>query len=225
MSKLVPFLLALLCACQTPVTAPEAFQILEITPREQLTNEPTSVIVRLDLEPHFHVDYGSQSARVLEEPVLELGAQLVVPLDTYLGNGQFQGTVGPGLALGQHEIRVKLGDGREATFAETFEVRTPREHPVQGFWFEPIESQYVNEPFNVVIHAEGPDAELFEGKVTVQLYRGGHPTSFSGRTGRFSKGIGIHRFTIETPGNYNIVVWDAQGTDATSKSFDVLQKN
>ncbi|HYO64705.1 MAG TPA: hypothetical protein VEU33_01375 [Archangium sp.] len=225
MSKLLPFLLALLCACQTPETSPGSFQILEITPREQLTNETTSVIVRLDLDPLFLVDYGNQSVRMLENPVLELGSQLVVPLDTYLGHGQFQGTVGAGLGIGLHEVRVKLGDGREATFTGAFEVRNPSEQPVLGYWFDSIPNQYVNEPFPVVIHAEGPNAEHFEGRVTVQLYRGGLPTGISMRTSRFSRGIGTQELTIDTPGNYIIVVQDDQGHNATSNAFDVLQKN
>lgn len=224
MSKLLPFLLALLCACQTPVT-PESFQILEISPREQFTNEPTSVIVRLDQDPRFLVDYGNKSVRMLEEPVLELGSRLVVPLDTYLGHGQFQGTVGPGLGIGLHEARVKLGDGREATFSEAFEVRNPSEQPVQGYWFDSISTQYVNERFPIIIHAEGPNAEYFEGRVTVELYRGGVSTGISARTSRFSKGIGTQDFTIDTPGNYIVVVRDDQGHNATSNAFDVVQKN
>lgn len=224
MSKLVPFLLALLCACQTPVT-PESFHILEISPREQLTSEPTSVIVQLDLNPRFHVDYGNQSVRMIEAPVLELGSRLVVPLDTYLGHGQFQGTVGPGLELGLHEIRVKLEDGREATFPDTFEVRNPREQPADDYWFDSIPSQYVNERFPVVIHAEGANAERFEGRVTVHLYRWGHPTGISMRTSRFARGIGTQDLTIDTPGNYLVVVQDDQGNQATSNSFDVVQKN
>jgi hypothetical protein len=222
MNKLLPLLLTLLCACETPVTPPpEAFQILEITPREQLTNESKSITVRLDVEPRFHVDYGEQLVRMLEEPVLEIGSQTVVPLDTYLGHGQFQGRVSPGLPVGRHEIRVKLGDGREATLPDAYEVR-----PSVGFWIESIRDQYINEPFTITLHAAGPDAERFEGTVQVSLYKGGGANTISFPSGPFTAGVHQQELTIDTPGNgYLIVVQDDQNNSATSNAFRVLSKN
>jgi|GEM_PF-2598864 len=229
MSKLLPLVLTLLCACETAVApVPESFQILDIAPREHVQDEPTRITVQLDVEPRFHVNYGKQVARMIEEPVLELGPQTAIPLDTYLGHGQFQGTVGPGVAVGVHEIRVKLGDGREATFSDTYEVRDPKEQlaPITGYWFAPIPDQNVNEPFTVVIHAEGPHSERFNGKATVLLYAEGVPTGVSFQTGRFSRGVLHQELTITAPGsNYNVYVQDAQNHSATSKSFQVHAKN
>jgi hypothetical protein len=227
MSKLVPSLLVLLCACQPSVTSPEAIEILELSPREQRADEPATLSVRLNLDPHFHVDYGKQSARMIEEPVLVIGKQTVVPLDTYLGHGQFQGNVGPGLGVGLHDIRVKLGDGREATLPEAYEVRPPGEpEPVAGYWFDTIQDQTVNERFTVTIHAEGDNAPRFDGKVLVKLYRDGVPTGFSVQTRRFSQGHGFQELTIDTPGdNYLVVVQDAQNKTATSNAFGVHSKN
>lgn len=220
MNKLLPFFLSLLCACETPVTLPpEAFQILDIIPREQFTNETRSITVKLDVEPRFHVDYGEQVARMVEEPVLEIGSQ-TVPLDTYLGHGQFQGQVSQGLPVGRYEVRVKLGDGREATLPDAYEVR-----PSVGFWIESIGDQYINEPFTLVLHAAGPDAELFEGTVQVSLYKGGANT-FSFPSGPFTAGVRQQEITIDTPGNnYLIVLQDDQNNTATSNAFRVLSKD
>lgn len=227
MSKLVPSLLVLLCACQPSMTSPEAVEILELSPREQRADEPASITVRLNLDPHFHVDYGTQSARMIEKPVLVIGEQAVVPLHTYLGHGQFQGTVGPGLGVGRHEIRVKLGDGREAALPEAYEVRAPGEpEPVTGYWFDTIQDQTVNDPFTVTIHAEGDNAPRFDGKVLVKLYRDGVPTGFSVQTRRFSQGQGRQELTIDAPGdNYLVVVQDAENKTATSNAFRVHSKN
>jgi hypothetical protein len=220
MNKLLPLLLTLLCACETVVTPPaEAFQILGITPREQVTNESKSITVQLDVEPRFHVDYGQQQVRMLEEPELEIGTQ-VVPLDTYLGHGQFQGQVKPGLEVGVYSIKVKMGDGREAILPEAYEVK-----PSVGFWIESIGDQYINEPFTITLHAAGPDADHFEGSVRVSLYKGGASThTFQSNT--FSAGLCQQELTIDTPGNnYLIVVEDEQNNGATSNAFRVLTKN
>lgn len=221
MNKLLPLFLSLLCACETPVTPPpETFRILEISPSDQLTNETQSVTVKLDVEPRFHVDYGAQVARMLEEPVLEIGSLTVVPLDTYLGHGQFQGWVNQGLPAGRYEIRVKMGDGREATLPDAYEVR-----PSVGFWIESIGDQYINEPFTITLHAAGPDAERFEGTVQVSLYKGG-ANSFSFPSGPFTAGVRQQELTIDTPGNnYLIVLQDAQNNTATSNAFRVLSKD
>ncbi|AKJ03699.1 hypothetical protein ATI61_11950 [Archangium gephyra] len=220
MNKLLPLLLPLLCACETVVTPPaEAFQILDVTPREQVTNESKSITVQLDVEPRFHVNYGEQEVRMIDEPVLELGPQ-VVPLDTYLGHGQFQGRVGPGLQVGRYAVRVKMGDGREATLPDAYEVK-----PSVGFWIESIGDQYVNEPFTITLHAAGPDADGFEGMVRVSLYKGGASTH-TYQSNPFSAGICQQEITIDTPGNnYLIVVEDDQNNSATSNAFRVISKN
>lgn len=228
MSRLVPFLLVLLCACDTAVTSPpETFRILELSPREQLTTESKSVTVRLDVDPRFLVDYGEQSVRMIERPVLEIGSRTEVPLETYLGHGQFQGTVGPGLEIGLHEIRVKLGDGREASLPAAYEVRAPDEpEPVLGYWVESISDQYVKERFTVIIHAAGTNAQHFDGRVTVKLYSGGVPTGVALETGRFSAGLGQQELFIDTAGdNYLVVVQDDQGNGATSNAFRVLPRD
>jgi hypothetical protein len=205
---------------------PGGFRILSITPSEQSTTESQSVTVRLDTNPRFLVDYGEQSVQMIDQPVLEIGSQ-TVPLDTYLGHGQFQGTVGSGLEAGRYEIRVKLGDGREATLPDAYEVK-PAEEPVPpvGYWLESIGPQVQGRPFTITIHATGPDAKHFEGMVTVKLYKSGVPTGFSIRSPSFSAGVCQQQLTIDTPSDhYLIFVLDEQGYGATSNTFRVVSKD
>jgi len=177
--------------------------------------------VKLDVEPRFHVDYGEKAVRMIEEPVLEIGSQ-TVPLDTYLGHGQFQGQVGPGLAVGRYEIRVKLEEGREATLPDAYEVK-----PSVGFWIGTIGDQYLNEPFTITLHAAGSDAEHFEGTVQVSLYDSNLDTTlFSLPSGPFAAGLCQQEIKIDTPGdNYLIVLKDDQNNGATSNKFRVLVKD
>ncbi|WP_375773704.1 hypothetical protein NR798_23495 [Archangium gephyra] len=222
MSKLPSLLLLLLCACETPMTQPEPFQILDITPSVQVANDAKSVTVRLDVEPRFHVDYGDQEVRILEEPVLEIGSETLVPMATYLGHGRFQGQVAPGLPPGRYPIRVKLGDGREATLADAYEIK-----PAVGFWVEQIGDQKTGEPFTVVLHAGDPYGEFFEGTVQVSVYIGNtNANLFSFVSGPFTAGVRAQELTVDTPGNnYLIVVQDVLGNTATSNAFRVFPKN
>ncbi len=229
MSRLLPLLL-LLCACETDVTPqPKVFHILEIMPPKQVSNEDKTVTVRLNVEPRFLVDYGEQQVRMLDEPVLEIRSQTepleqrTVPLDTYLGHGQFRGRVDAGLPAGLYDLRVKLGDGRETSLAGGYEVR-----PAVGFWVEEIaRQQFVNEPITITLHAGGEDAELFEGTVEVSLYANGATPTSTFVSGPFTAGVRQEQLTIDTPGErYLIVVQDKQQNNrATSNDFNVHSRN
>jgi hypothetical protein len=219
MRKLLPILLTLLCACETepPLEAP---QILSISPAEQLATEPQDVTVELDTDPRFFVDYGRKSVQMLEKPMLQIGPQ-TVRLDTYLGHGRFQGTVAAGLEAGRYDIRVTLGDGREATLADAYEVKTEAERPVIGYWLDTIGPQVQGQDFTITIHVAGTNAEQYEGSVLVSTYKG-NQKSLLGRSGAFSGGVRQERIRIDTFGdNFLIVVEDDAGNTATSNAFRV----
>ncbi|HYO52320.1 hypothetical protein [Archangium sp.] len=218
MRKILPILLALLCSCNIELPPLEDFRILAITPSEQFTTEPKIVTVWLDTDPRFLVNYGDQSVEIIDEPILEIGSQ-TVPLGTYLGHGQFQGIVWSGLEVGRYEIRVKLGDGREATLPDAYEVK-----PSVGFWIESIGDQLEGQPFTITIHAAGPGAEHFEGSAEVILYKDGQEF-LPLRGGTFSAGVCRERLVIDTAGHYLVMVRDDQGNSATSNSFRVISKN
>jgi hypothetical protein len=221
MRKLRPFLLALLCACETeqPLQAP---RILSISPEEQFSSEPQVVTVQLDMEPRFFVDYGKKTVQRLDQPVLEIGPQ-TVRLDTYLGLGQFQGTVAPGLEARRYDIKVTLGDGREAVLADAYEVKPDDEAPQLGYWIEPLGPQVPGQDFTVTIHVDGTNAELYEGSVLVSTYNiNSNQTTFIRRSGAFSGGVRQERIRIDTSGDsFLVLVEDDAGSTATSNAFRV----
>ena len=215
MRKLLPFLLALLCACETepPLQAP---QLLSISPTEQLSSEPQLITVQLDVEPRFLVDYGKKTVQMLEQPVLEIGSQTVQL--TYLGHGQFQGTVAPGLDARRYDIKVKLGDGREAILTDAYEVKSEDEGRLLNYWFDTIGSQVSGQDFTVTIHADGTNAESYTGSVLVSIYdTNSGETIFVRRSGAFSGGVRQERLRIDTAGDYLIVA----GNGDTSNAFRV----
>jgi hypothetical protein len=223
MRKVLPTLLvALLCACESDIpSSPPELRILSITPSQQGATETTAVTVELDMDPRFLVDYSQQTALLLDQPTLRVGPQ-TVPLERYLGNGRFEGTVNPGLDVGTYDIRVSLPDGREATLPQAYQVR-----PSVGFWVEHIGAQVQDQPFTVTIHATGTDAERFEGTVPMSVLRvDGNDTSTHFQSGRFSGGIRQQQVTIDTPGDsFLIRVVDEEGNETFSNAFRVDPKN
>ncbi len=219
---LLPMLVALLCACEPEKpSTPTEFHILSVAPTQQSAAESKAVVVELDLEPRFLVDYGTQTAQLLDQPTLQVGSQLV-PLERYLGNGRFEGTVNPGLEVGTYDLRVSLPDGREATLSQAYQVR-----PYLGFWIEPIGVQIQDQPFTVTIHATGTNADRFEGTVTMSILRfQGNATTTRFQSGPFSGGVRQEQLTIDTPGNnFLILLVDEEGRETYSNAFRVDAKN
>ncbi|MFL5351890.1 hypothetical protein [Archangium sp.] len=219
MRKLLPFFLAVLCACETeqPLQAP---QILSISPTEQVSSEPQLVTVQLDTDPRFFVDYGKKSVQMLDQPVLQIGPQ-TVRLDTYLGHGQFQGTVLPGLEARLYDIKVTLGDGREAVLSNAYEVLTGAENPRFSYWMDTIGPQVPGQEFTITIHADGTNAELYRGSILVSTYNlTTLETTSTWRSGAFSGGVRQERVRIDTSGDkYLIVLEDVMGQKTFSNEF------
>jgi hypothetical protein len=206
-------LVALLCACEPekPSSPPE-FRIISVTPMQQSAAESKAITVELDMDPRFLVDYSTQTARLLDQPTLQVGPQ-TVPLERYLGNGRFEGTVNPGLDVGLYDLRVSL--------PQAYRVR-----PYVGFWIESIGDQIQDRPFTVTIHATGTDAEQFEGTVTMSILRfQGNATPTPFQSGPFSGGVRRQEVTIDTPGNsFLIHLEDEEGTETYSNAFRVDPK-
>jgi hypothetical protein len=217
MRRLLPLLLALLCACATEAPLPEP-RILSISPTEQTSRESKTITVQLDMDPRFFVDYGSQSASLIDQPTLQIGGQ-TVNLE-YQGNGQFAGTVDAGLPVGTHDVKVLLPDGRESTLAQAYRVK-----PYVTFWIETVPTQLQNQPFTLTIHAAGPNAAGYTGTVQVTLYKGQNLAPSIFRSGAFSGGIRREQITIDAPGsNYTFMVKDEEKSDAYSNTFRVDAK-
>jgi hypothetical protein len=224
MRKLLPFLLAVLCACETEPT-PRAPQIVSISPIAQLSSEPQDVIVELDTDPRFFVDYGKRSVQILDQPVLQIGPR-TVRLDTYLGHGQFQGTMLPGLDVGVYDIKVTLGDEREAVLSHAYEI-VGSESQQFSYWMDSIGPQVAGQDFTITIHVDGTNAELYRASVLVSTYNTNtqEPTS-TWRSGAFTSGVRQERVRIDTAGDkYLIVLEDVTGRKTYSNDFLVVDRN
>ncbi|WNG37041.1 hypothetical protein F0U61_27710 [Archangium violaceum] len=222
MRKLLPLLLVVLCACSSEPPALAAPRILSITPAEQRSTESQRVTVELDTDPRFLVNYGDKSVQMLEQPVLEIGWQ-AVKLESYLGHGRFQGTVIPGLGVGRYSIRVTLGDGREATLPDAYEIKDGM-GPWLGYWIESIGAQIQDQPFTVIIHVEGTEADSFTGPITINIYRGGERINTL-TSGTFSERVLLQEITINESGeDFVVSIQDNDGNSATSNAFTVGKK-
>jgi hypothetical protein len=218
MRRLLPLLLALLYACAPEAPLPEP-RILSISPAEQTTRESKTITVQLDMEPRFFVDYGAQSASLIDQPTLVIGSQ-TVNLERYLGHGQFEGTVAAGLTPGTYDVKVMLPDERESTLAQAYRVK-----PYVTFWIETVPDQEPNKPFTLTIHAQGANKAHYTGTVQITLYKGQNMAPSIFRSGAFSGGIRQEQITIDTPGsNYTFMVKDEETSDAYSNTFRVNPK-
>jgi hypothetical protein len=214
------------CACEPePIVLP-APRILSITPQTQTAIESKTVTVKLDQEPRFLVNYGERTVEQLDWPTLRIGPQ-AVPLTTYLGHGQYQGTVAEGLEAGIYDIQVTLPDGREASLAGAYEVK-----PALNYWFESVDNQVQGVPFLVTIRATGTNAAQYEGFVTVSVLKneldGSNPTILTTTCGPFVNTTCRARLTIDTPGSLFLVRAaddNPNNSPAHSNAFRVDAKN
>ena len=229
MRRVLPILVALVFACACEPESPDVLptpRILSITPRSQTAIESKRVTVQLDAEPRFLVNYADRSVQQLDRPTLRIGPQSV-PLDTYLGHGQYQGTVAEGLEAGTYDIQVDLQDGRVASLAKAYEVK-----PALNYWFELLDDQVQGVPFLVTINATGTNAERYEGFVTVSVLKneldGSNPTILTTTCGPFANATCRARLTLDTPGNLFLIRAaddNPNNSPAFSNAFRVAPKN
>ncbi|ATB33880.1 hypothetical protein [Melittangium boletus] len=216
-----PLLLVALGACEPQSLPSREPRILSVTPLSQRSDESRVVIVQLDEDPLFLVDYGQPSARLVQLPQLKLGNSVSVPLDTYLGHGQYQGRVGP-ISYGDYGIQVSLGDGREASFAEsTYVVKR-----AVSYSFNSIGARRVNESFDITLHVDVKDDLPFSGMAWLQLYKTGVEYGAPLSIGPLTEGENSWPLTVLDPGDdYVVRITDDQGNDATSQTFPVDPEN
>jgi hypothetical protein len=222
MKRAFLLLASLLGACG-PGT-PEAPRLVSISPAVQTTTESKTVIVELDKDPFFQVDYGQRTAELLGMPLLRVGPRQVV-LDRYLGRGRFEATVGPGMEIGTHDVQVRLEDGREALLPEAYTVKAT----IDSYWFDTVEGTiFEGQPFTVTLHVTGRDAERFNGTVNLNLNRGklslpGQEPADVIRSGPFSNGVRREQLIISGAHGANVLllVKDEEGRSATSNAFFV----
>jgi hypothetical protein len=235
--RLILVLATVLCACEPSSPSLKPFQILDVEPLTQKTNESKSVRVRLDTDPAFFVDYGEPAARMVGQPQLVIGPH-TLPL-TYLGHGLFEGTVEP-LEVGNYIVGVNMGDGREATFATPYTVTPvePQTNPdpdpdPEQRWatydFSRIDPQVQGQPFivtiTVTVHGQVEGELPFQGTATLSVFSGGK-TAFSVPLGPFTAGKLQQQVTIDQSGDDFVAkIEDPQGEQAFSNAFPVAPKS
>ncbi|WNG17376.1 hypothetical protein [Cystobacter fuscus] len=224
--RLILVLATVLSACEPTSPPLKPFQILDVAPLTQKTNESKSVRVQLDTDPSFLVDYGAPAARMVGQPRLVIGPHSL-PLN-YLGHGLLEGTVEP-LAVGNYIVGVNLGDGREATFATPYVV-TPVEEPKPPepratYEFARIDPQIQGRPFlvtiTVTVHDQVAGAPPFQGTAELSVYTKGSSV-FSVQLGPFTAGKLQQEIIIDQSGDDFVAkIEDATEEQAFSNAFPV----
>lgn len=223
-------LATVLSACEPTSPPLEPFQILDVTPLTQKTNESKTVRVQLDTDPAFLVDYGEPAARMVGQPHMVIGPRTI--LLTYLGHGLFEGYVEP-LVAGNYTVGVNLGDGREATFATPYVV-TPEPppgppKPWATYEFARIDPQVEGQPFTVTItvtvHGQVAGEPPYQGSATLSVYTGGEEI-FRIAVDHVTAGKIPIEVTINQSGDDFVAkIEDAEEEQAFSNAFPVAPKS
>lgn len=214
--------LLLVGACTTePAPTP---QVLCVDPPAQAPGRPQDIVVTLDADPVFRVDYGAPSAQLLQVPQLRLGQLEPIPLDTYLGHGQYLFHA-ESVPSGEHALRVDLGEGREALAAAAYPVSVQGGTRVVKYSINPVGPQVLGRdiPLTLLVDAkEGLACPLF---VRLRVYKNGSPTGDALPVGPLRPGDNSYLLrTISEPGDdYVVRITDGQGNEATSQSFGVAE--
>ncbi len=224
--RLILVLATVLSACEPTSPPLQPFNILDVAPLTQKANESQRVRVQLDTDPAFLVDYGKPAARMVGQPQMVIGPH-IIPL-TYLGHGLFEGDVKP-LTAGNYFVGVKLGDGREATFAMPYvvtEVEEP-ELPVARatYDFEEIAPQVQGQPFTVTIivtvHGQVEDAPPYQGAATLTVHTGGEEIFRASVEPVTAGRLPIEVIINRSGDDFVAKIEDATGEQAYSKQFPV----
>lgn len=190
--------------------------VVSVAPPSMAANESILLTVELDTAPPFIIDYGQSSAEILNSAQVSIGGQ-----EFEISQVENQGTrlivaIPPGLPVGPQEFKVKFADGRQATFESGFEVKPPLN--ITGMLIYPIASQVRLKPFSIRIQMQGPDAELFQGRVKLSANRGNITPTVSDP---FERGLRIQEVVMDDTGGSNVTITaeDYAGHSVTSADF------
>ncbi|HYI01858.1 hypothetical protein [Hyalangium sp.] len=207
-----------LCACgasELPLPS-----IVSVAPTSMAANERILLTVNLEGTFPFKVAYSEDSAELVTSARLGIGEQTFDILRTEEKGYRLLSEVGEGLPVGPHELRVELTDGRQVVFEDGFEVTQPID--ITGIAIDPIATQIRLKPFRVILRAQGPDAELFQGRVNLSVSNG---TMTPTQSSPFNQGVLLQEdVTVDAPGGsfVTITAMDSAGHSVTSNSFRVL---
>lgn len=229
-----------LWACE-PATLPAPF-IVSVEPEQIPAGFPSALSVKLSVALPLVVDYESQAVDPEQLAItVELAGQ-VVDIPFADRHGLLIVPVPEDLAPGDHDIQVRLADGRSASRERAFSiVTTPTftegrdggtqedegtgEVPVGipdrfvGFRFDPIEDQVRGEPFQVTLRAYGPAARTFQEPATLRASQGMVRIH---TVGSFAQGVQVEQISLSHAGSrVYLLAEDAKGRKALSNSFRI----
>jgi hypothetical protein len=222
------------CACE-PAVLP-APSILSVEPEKVAAGSPAVLSVRMSAVLPLMVDYQEQAV----DPA---GLAMTVtvggdPADIAFveQDGTLLIRVPEGLAVGGHDVRVVLADGRQALLERAFSVvpaPTTTDNPQEpdpllengivkggltGFQIDPIGEQVRNTPFKITVRAVGPEAKAYGRAVTLRASKG---QVMSVTQGAFVDGVRVDEITLSHPGRISLLVEDSLGNRGLSNSFPV----
>jgi hypothetical protein len=207
-----------LCACgSSELPLPS---IVSVAPTSMVANERILLTVNLEGAFPFKVAYSKDSAELVSSARLGIGEESFDILRTEEKGHRLLSEVGEGLPVGEHELRVELTDGRQVVFEDAFEV-TPAVD-ITAITIDPIATQIRQKPFRIIVRAQGTDAELFQGRVSLSVSNG---TMTPTESNPFNQGVLIQDdITVDAPGGsfVTITAMDSAGHSVTSNSFRVL---
>lgn len=240
---------ALLGGCE-PASAPQP-SILAVEPSELVASgERVELRLRVDALLPGTMDYGSRSVSgdALASVVQVWAGEQRMEVQRSEPGGILVVLAPADLAVGEHELRLVLSDGREARRSQGLVVRSasdtgiPGRDPsgpveladggtptpdggarerfgLSGFRIEPVGEQVLNAPFPLVLRAEGSMAPSFQGSVTLSASKGAiSPTT----VGPFDNGVLEVTVTLDHPGDKVVITAvDEHGNVGSTNEFQV----
>ena len=216
--RLVPAAVVLgLFACDGATPPPP--RILSVAPAQRPASSAGPVTVTLDAVLPTAVDFGSGTATVDDTLAVQIGPRPFGP-GHWADAGVVTDFLASTLPEGTYDVRVQLGDGRQATASGAFKV-TAGDFPT-GYTLSTIPTQTSGVPFAVTITAQGARDGGYGGTVNLGLTtpRG---TLAPGISGAFDAGVRTEMVTVTTDreDEYQIRVQDLVGHFGISLPFHV----
>jgi hypothetical protein len=213
---LASVLALVLAACgQDPLPLPT---LLSVQPTQANLDSTERLQLRVDALLPFTLRYREGMAVPRAEVEAWVGLQQLENVRDE-GGGLFSGDLKPGLALGNHDVRVRLSDGREASLTKAFTIVDPYNFRVEvhGARF------YKNVSFPMTLYAPGPEAWRFRGTVTLRSSVG---TVTPSQSAPFESGVAtLPAVTIDAMGEQVVIsVEDGAGRRGQSAPFKIEER-
>lgn len=207
--------LVLAVACNGSTLPPPT--VVSVNPAVRPASSSGPVTITVDAVLPTQVDYGASAATVDDRLTLKIGPRTFGP-PVWTDAGVVTDFLPSVLDQGHYDVTVTLGDGRFATAPGAFQV-TAGDWPV-GYTVDTIPSQTSGVPFGVTIRARGAPDGGYGGTVNLSVPGAVVTPAVSGP---FVAGVLVQviTVTVDTPGQFQLVVTDLASHFGTSLPFHV----